>query len=264
MLFAIKNLHVYGANLIMNDIVAGLPSPLAFLGFADALCRERGVTPWSARILPILHEVHVCEGRTRAEMVPKNNKFKPQEIVEDLRGHIKISMFIDLAEENSDSSIDKAIKLKTFAGGVINHLKKYSVEQIASDSLALKSIPRGRVMVPPKNSEWCYATDGHQEEDLKLLVERLILKNKDTPQGWFIPSSVGYKLLEDPSSVPERKFTRTKLLPHVFVEPLTSIAELVSVRHPRLKELDENEFLSLFWHWNVRSDYMLGHSNYYI
>ena len=65
MLFAMRNLRASRVNLLMNDFAAGLPSPLSFLGLADALARDLELPPWSARTLPVLHRVEVSKGRTR-------------------------------------------------------------------------------------------------------------------------------------------------------------------------------------------------------
>lgn len=50
--FVVKNIRATNVNLIMNDFAAGLPSPLSFLGLADLLARNLGLTPWSARVIP--------------------------------------------------------------------------------------------------------------------------------------------------------------------------------------------------------------------
>ena len=83
-------------NLLMNDFAAGLPSPLSFLGLADALARDLGLAAWSARILPVLHQVSVTEGRTKPEMEAKSGSFVPVETMEDLTGTVEVSILVDL------------------------------------------------------------------------------------------------------------------------------------------------------------------------
>lgn len=96
MRFAIRNLCASRVNLQMNDYVAGLPSPMAFLGLAESIGRDLGVDHWQAKILPILHSVHVSEGRTKPEMEPKGGVFTPIETMEDMVGTVDVSLILDL------------------------------------------------------------------------------------------------------------------------------------------------------------------------
>jgi len=48
-----------------------------------------------------------------------------------------------------------------------------------------------------------------------------------------------------------------------FAEPVTGIAEMISVRNRTLTDLDELGLAQLFWCWDARGDLVLGHSAYH-
>ncbi|OYV96500.1 MAG: hypothetical protein B7Z62_08090, partial [Deltaproteobacteria bacterium 37-65-8] len=96
MRFAITNIETGQANLLMNDYVAGLPSPLTSLGFAEAIVRQLDLKPWSARVLPVIHAVQPSEGRTRPEYTNDGGRFAPTEMPEDMKGHVDISLIVEL------------------------------------------------------------------------------------------------------------------------------------------------------------------------
>ena len=81
--------------------------------------------------------------------------------------------------------------------------------------------------------------------------------------GWIVPAAVGFRLLEDPETVPKRIRTRSKDIAHVYAEPVLGIAELVSVRNTRLTSLTMSDLNALFWSWDARGDLVLGHPAYH-
>jgi hypothetical protein len=104
-LYVLRNIRASRVNLIMNDFVAGLPSPLSFLGLGDLLARNLGLTPWRARVIPILHRVHISDGRTKPEMENKSGVFSPIETMEDMTGTVDISLLLHFPRCESESDL---------------------------------------------------------------------------------------------------------------------------------------------------------------
>jgi len=262
MIFVAKNLKAYGVNLLMNDYAAGLPSPLSFIGLADVLARELGLTPWSARIIPILHAVHVSKGRKKPEMAPKSGKFAPIEIVEGITGSAEVSLIIDLPGFDDETQLAEALIGKRIAGGLIA-TTNITVRQVTADGSAFSGLRRGYAMVRPDDHRRQGASRGDLES-LQQIASTLYPAEKGEGFGWIVPASVGYRLIEDPDTVPARRGTRSETIPHVFAEPLVGIAELISVRNTRLRNASEDYLNDLLWGWVPKDDLITGHSAYFI
>ena len=262
MIFAAKSISVARANLLMNDFVAGLPSPLGFIGLADALARELDLTPWSAGVLPVLHQVSISEGRTKAEMGVSPRKplgnFSPIEIKEDLVGAVTLSLFLDIPECESEYNVVEGLMRCSIVGGAIQNRNDVTVEEVTADGTAFRQIARGYVMCPPSGDDSTMLSNGDRN-GLDRILKVLFPDERHLGYGWKIPIAAGYRLLENPESVPNRKCRRDPSLPHVFAEPLLGLAELVSVRNRSLTELSKQDFKSLFWKWNIENNLVLGH-----
>lgn len=261
MRFAIRNLRASRVNLLMNDYAAGLPSPMAFLGLAETLGRDLGVKPWAARILPILHSVHVSDGRTKPEMEPKSGDFTPIEIVEDLVGTVDVSLILDLPECENADDVGSRILCKRIAGGTIAN-KDLRVDVVARDGSCLKGLPRGYAMVRPDQVERRLISSGDLGQ-MERIARILFPEVREPGGGWIIPVAVGHRLLEDPGTVPKRLRARSPDIPHVFVEPCVGIAELISVRNARLTGLDEDGMADHFWGWSTEGSHILAHPAYH-
>ncbi len=260
MRFAIHNLRASRVNLLMNDYVAGLPSPMAFLGLAEAMGRDLGVEHWKARVLPILHSVHVSDGRTKPEMEAKGGVFAPIEIIEDLVGTVDVSLILDLPGCENADEVGFRLLNKRVAGGSISN-KALRVEVVSGDGSCLRRMRRGYAMVRPDEGERCLISSG----DLGQLerIARILFPEVRAPgRGWVIPVAVGHRLLEDPETVPKRLRARSPDIPHVFVEPCVGIAELVSVRNVRITGLDEKDMADRFWSWSSEGSHILAHPAY--
>ena len=261
MLFLIKDLKAHRVNLLMNDYVAGLPSPLAILGFTDALVRAVGQKGWSGRCLPVLHEVYSSYGRTKPEMDRVSaNFFSPTEIPEDMTGYVSLSLIADIPGFDDDIALADALCGRRIAGGIIQN-REFSVETVPYDGTVFKKVSRGSIIAP-------YVADGSAtvfggtEEEFAAFSEILFPALRAPNSGWIIPVAAGYRLLEDTATVPKRERTRDASLPHVFAEPLSGAAKLISVRNPALVKLDRDGLSELLWSWTVRDDFILGHSAY--
>lgn len=263
MLFLAKDLEVSRVNLLMNDFAAGLPSPLAFLGLGEAIGRSLGVETWTVAVLPVLHRVHVSEGRTKAEASPsrKSGVFAPIEIAEDLLGSVTVSLLLDIPQVSDEHQVCDALLGRRIAGGPI-HNRAITVHRATADGSAFNDISRGYALIAataPKS----HAISAGSISELQAFASELYPAGREPGTGWFVPVAVGHHLLERPDSAPRRTNTRDPDVPHVFAEPVIGIAELVSVRSRCLKETSAKGLPDLFWRWKAEGDWIVGHPNYH-
>ncbi|WP_313137808.1 type I-F CRISPR-associated protein Csy2 [Paracoccus jeotgali] len=261
MRFAVCNLRASRVNLLMNDYVAGLPSPTAFLGLAESIGRDLGVEPWAAQVLPILHAVHISEGRTKPEMESKGGAFTPIEIIEDLVGTIDASIILDLPGCEDADALRSRILCKRIAGGTIAN-RHIRVEVVAKDGGCLNGLRRGYAMVRPDQCERRLISSGDLAQ-MERIAQILFPAIPEPGRGRIIPVAVGHRLLEDPDRVSKRIRARSPDMPHVFVEPCVGIAELISVRNARLTDLDDDGMADRFWRWSSEGNYILAHPAYH-
>lgn len=264
-LYVIRNIRASRVNLIMNDFAAGLPSPLSFLGLADLIMRNLGLEPWSGRVIPILHQVSVSEGRTKPEMENKSGIFEPIETMEDMTGTVEVSLLMHLPGCESENTLREQIVGRRIAGGLIQN-ENFEVRSVTADGSAFRDLRRGYAMIRPDLAERRFITSGDltpEQPGLARLAEILFPSERPPGFGWIAPSAVGYRLIEDPATVPQRIRTRSKDIPHVYAEPVVGIAELVSVRNRRLTGMTMSDLDKIFWSWDAREDLILGHPDYH-
>ncbi len=260
-LYALRNIRASRVNLLMNDFAAGLPSPLSFLGLADLLVRRMGLAPWSAKVLPVLHQVHVSDGRTKPEMESKSGVFMPIETMEDLTGAVDLSLLVEIPGCDSETALRRVLSGCRIAGGLIQN-DVLDVAQVTADGSAFRSLRRGYAMVRPDSPERLRISTG-DPEGLRTIAATLFPAERPQGFGWIVPVAVGHRLLEEPGSAPRRIRTRSCEVPHVFVEPVVGIAELISVRNARLTDLTEEGLAALLWSWDARDILVLGHADYH-
>ncbi len=260
-LFAVSELRASRVNLLMNDFAAGLPSPLAFLGLGAAVAPELGVPRWGVGVLPVLHEVHVSQGRTKPEMKPDAGRFGPIEIVEDLVGSIRVSLLMDAPGCDNEHKVAAALLGRRIAGGTIAN-EEIRVEPVPRDGRALAKLPRGFAVVAPDHPARRIVATGAIDA-LSAVADEIFPKERTPGAGWLVPVAVGHRLLEDPATAPRRANTRDPNVPHVFTEPVLGIAELVSIRSQRFRDLDEDGLGALLWRWIAEGEWVVGHPNYH-
>lgn len=260
MIFLAKDIEAGRVNLIMNDFAAGLPSPLSFLGLADSLIRNLKLSPWTGRVIPILHEVTPSTGRTKPEMDKKGTRFGPIETVEDMHGSVRVSLVLDLPGCTDALMISNALSSKRIAGGTI---KNHQIEVVPAprDGSLFKQVRRGYAVVRPETKARLAVSRG-DEDGLTHIAKQLYPAEKGKGFGWIVPCAAGYRLLEDPKTVPRRAGTRNPSIAHVFAEPLVGIAELISVRNPRVSNATTDCIDDLFWGWSVRENLIFGHPSF--
>ncbi len=260
-MFIAHNLQASRVNLLMNDFAAGLPSPLAFLGLGAAIAPELGAERWAVRVLPILHDVQVSEGRTKPEMAPKDGRFTPIETVEDLIGTVRVSLLLEIPGCSDEHQVSRALIGRRIAGGVI-HNDRIEVERVASDGRALTRLERGFAMIRPEQAALGHVATGGIE-DLAKIASLLYPAERRPNSGWLVAVAVGHRLLEDPATAPRRANTRDPAIPHVFTEPVVGVAELVSIRNRRMTDLDEDGLADRLWTWTAEGSWITGHSFYH-
>jgi hypothetical protein len=258
--FAIHKLRASRVNLLMNDYVGGLPSPMAFLGLAESIGRDLGLEHWKSRVLPVLHGVYVSDGRTKPEMEPKSGVFTPIETMEDMVGTVEVSLILDLPGCENAEDLRRLVLTKRIAGGTICN-KDVRVEMVAADGSCLRGLSRGYAMLRPDQEDRRIISSGDMLQ-MERIARILFPETREPGRGWIIPVAVGHRLLEDPETVPKRLRTRNADVPHVFVEPCLGIAELVSVRNVRLTGLDDLGMSDRLWRWSAEGDHVLGHPAY--
>lgn len=262
MMFVAHNLKASRVNLLMNDYAAGLPSPMAFLGLTESLARDLDLDHWKARVLPILHAVHVSEGRTKPEMEPKGESFSPIETVEDMIGTVEVSLLLDLPGCDSSEAVCSRLLRKRIAGGTISN-RELTVKSVPLGGAALKHMSRGYAMVRPDQQDRRLISSGDLL-DMERIARILFPETREPGRGWIVPVAVGHRLLEDPATTPKRLRARSgdPDIPHVFVEPCVGIAELISVRNSRLTALNETDMSDRLWSWHAEGEHVLGHPAY--
>jgi len=262
MMFIAHDIKASRVNLLMNDYAAGLPSPLSFLGLGESIVRDLGLENWDSRTIPILHSVSISDGRTKPEMERKSGKFMPVETMEDLTGSVHLSLIIDLPGCDRAAQLKELLQTKRIAGGAVQN-EDIRVESVTADGSVFRKIRRGYAMLRPDTERLNHLQIScGTERGLENIAYTVFPAQREPGSGWFVPVSVGYKLLENADLVPTRIRTRNSEIPHVFAEPILGIAELVSVRNYRLRGATESVLQSLFWNWTMQDDYILGHINY--
>lgn len=258
MMFALRDMTFDRVNLLMNDLAAGLPSPMAFLGLASSIAPAVGCDRWAPRVLPILHEVHVDRGRTKPEQVMKSGVLVGGDIPEDLIGSIRVSMLLDMPECDDENALREALFSITLAGGHLRSNGDIKPIAVSGDGASLSRIPRGYAVLPFEGKKPPLVSSG--AENIETFFNALYPEEK---KGWRVPLSAGYRLIEDPEKPVQRRGVRNADVPHVFAEPLMGLGELVSIRNrDRLVPLSEEELKSRMWSWTVKDDLILGHKDY--
>lgn len=264
----ISNISASRVNLIQNDYAAGLPSPTAFLGLADCILYDLNFPRWSARVLPILHQVCPSIGRTKPEMEKEGKGFKSVEIVEDFHGHVEFSLVLDLPEIRNIDDIMRKAEGRRLAGGSVFPTRPnlpISVVELAPDGAGLRKCARGRALVPGLREDMkgvvAFGDPGSFAKVKSVLTRRA--SNEDPAPGFRVPVAIGYRLITQPSETPIPKCARDDVTPHVFAEPGVGVGELVSVRNRAIRDLDEAAFSELFWRWKSSGHHITAHPIYH-
>jgi len=259
--YLLTGLRASKVNLLQNDYCGGLPAPTAFLGLAAAVAHDLGLSRWDLSALPILHRVDRSNGRLRPAMEVKSDAYVTVELQEDLTGTVSFSMVLSLPEARSEADILAALTGKRLGGGVIfGDVRRMQVIALSDDPKDLLKAPRGYALLP-------WYRDGKTEKSfgdpasLRRVASALWPDDAKDRKGWRVPVAIGFRLLGSPGPAPTG--ARNMTVPHVFAEPGVGVAELVSIRSPRLTDLSAEDYLALFWSWAPTQTHVLVHKSYH-
>lgn len=259
MTIILSNITADGVNLVQNDFASGMPAPMSYLGLAAAMAPALGLERWDIRVLPVIHEIDVSPGRPKAAMGPKEGAFRPKEIPEQMTGRVRLSLVLDVPAHVGVEDVAEAFEGKRIAGGLVRRIER--VREAFDVADILRAMRRGYALIPPRNADQQFISNG-DGEDLHKVADILFPAHKAPGSGWIVPAAVGWRLLEDPATVPARTGTRAPDITHCFAEPVLGFAELLSIRNPYLTGMKPEEFFALFWSWQTPDDWILGHKIY--
>jgi CRISPR-associated protein Csy2 len=215
--------------------VYGNPSPFAFIGFSHALCARSGLEQ-EGGVLAIFHniEMHANESpfkeytfdmprsAQRDSKETRNSSGKTQ--IDMPMVDLSVSLCFQCTSEKYDglkNLLEETINEMRFAGGVIS---KSSFRMSETSDKAFKFKP-GFVMSS------ALIEDGDGDIFTRTLQKISIQKGK---QGWFSPSLVGFRLIEDPQL--NRKGARGGH-PHAYADPMIGVVQFKSARKANIDDL---------------------------
>lgn len=211
------DLTVQGASAQNAYCIYGHPSPLAFIGFAHALCVRANLRQTSG-VLAVFRDY-----RPRSIKVYGNEQFAILRSAErDLakesqldipRADLEVSVAFEIeSQPDFDAErLEAVLAGMRFAGGVLVKRKPRLHDDMAA---AIKGL-RGFVM---KSSAL-----PHSEDPLGALLDAVAVKPKG---GWVTPSLRGLRLLE----TPQPKQGARGAHPHAYADPLLGVVHFEAVR----------------------------------
>ncbi len=248
--FAASNVNLNG-----NSLCAGQVSPSAVLGFVGALLRRLGHPTWNFAVLPVFHSVSLSEGRLRPAPKVAGGVQKSDDLAESLIGEVVCSLIIETEHLLDDRKVGQVLPKLKFAGGTIRTLDQSPLHdkfsRLVGDTLgdAEPRIRRGYAMVPPTDREEAKVVSFGEIESLRK-VDLFLRTKRGVGGGYFIPVPAGYRLLENAKSATPRSGSRDPETPHVFSSPAVGIAEVVSVRSPRIDTASYDDLSRFMWRWS--------------
>ena len=245
-----------GANLDGNSLCCGVPSPLAALGFADALSRRAGGPAASdSEACVIIHTCQVSEGQIKPTPIHAGKgRVQNAEIPERVIGFVKATLILSNLPEIDEEFLHDAVPGMRFCGAPIFPMRsagRIPVSILSDDnpSTLFSGLPRGFALVArPDLAPPAFGST----EEIDGLCEHLARYEdnawrRKTP-GWIVPVPIGYRALQDLATAIPRSSSRDPNVPHIFVEDTAGLAEFVSIRRlAREPELT----VDLFWRWAI-------------
>lgn len=245
-----------GANLDGNSLCCGVPSPLAALGFADALSRRAGGPPApDGEACLIIHTAQVSEGQIKPAVISAGKgRIQNAEIPERVIGFVRATLILSNIPEIDEEDLQDAVPGMRFCGAPIFPARgatRIPVSILADDnpSTLFGGLPRGFALVPrPDLAPPAFGS----ADEIDRLCEHLArfednAWRRKTP-GWIVPVPIGYRALQDVAAAVPRLTSRDPEVPHIFVEDAAGLAEFVSIRRlAREPELS----LDPHWRWSI-------------
>src|SRR4051794_37642236 len=143
------------ANLDGNSLCCGVPSPLAALGFADALSRRAGgpAAPGSKACL-IIHTCQVSEGQIKPTPIHAGKgQIQNAEIPERVIGFVRATLILSDLPEIDEELLQAALPSMRFCGAPIFPVRgaRHTPLAILSDDnpdRLFGGLPRGYALLP--------------------------------------------------------------------------------------------------------------------
>jgi len=237
------------ANLAASDFVAGIPSPMAPLGYVGALLRKVGKPTWNMKVLPIFHEIQISSGRIKPEPKPD---MTPADLPESLCGRVIFTIYAEIPEAVSLSRLQDAVIGMRFAGGAtfpaFGRRWAECVREHHESTLGMRSFARGWALIPPVGRDGARTVAIDERRDFERLADILFPDIKTPGSGYLVAAPVGYRIATEAEP---RKASRSKDIPHAFAEPCTGIAEIVSCRNPRIAQAGGEDLAASLWQWRA-------------
>ena len=220
------DLSVSGANAQNAYCVYGHPSPLAFIGFAHALCERSGMKQMSGVLAVLRHyrpkSIKVNNDDMFAIMRGAERDVDGESQIDTPRADLGVSLAFEVVAAELDIA---AIQLSVlagmrFAGGVLVSSKM----RVHDDMLQAFRCLRGFVMraeaLPPS------------DDPVGSLLEAISINSK-TGSGWVTPSLRGLRLIDDPQRKPGARGGH----PHAYADPLIGVVRFESVQSATVADL---------------------------
>lgn len=208
-------------------LVYGLPSPSTWIGFVHALCLQAKLLPsLRSGVTPIIQRFSIngfgnFDRYNFALLRSTERDIKKDTQLDTPSAYFEggVIFELDVDEEHKANVLEileDAMKFMRFAGGMIEKQDKQGVQpqyycQAADTLLNASKIP-GITLLE------------HSLDPSKELLNQIVKLSSPEKErkGWFMPSLMGYRLLED--LVANREGAR-KGYPHAYADPLLGIVE---------------------------------------
>jgi len=257
----IPQCQIEHANAEANQYIIGLPAITSFTGFAHQqirlLAQRTQLELHENGTAIIVHDFHLRDGHPRCPAYMKEEEAgKPASIVEEIKADMRVSLLIRIAINADEDREEMREQL----------LDNCFTERRIKETLQYHAVPalqhQHHFLSGGHTTTVGTIRFIHNETDLKtwlktecrkgyLIQDRYdLLANSDKPpletllnsmttvrvdekspyhrqqKGWILPVAVGYQAIE----TPQARIQARGNYPHVYAEPLTSLAEAVSVK----------------------------------
>lgn len=228
----LKDVTAYNVNAEQGAYIGGVPSPLSFLNYADAIAfnaKSKGVEMQTKWVLPIYHQM---DGRSiNKGIMKKDISFSAQPTKEKLVNPsfrdektmtLRFSLVAAFDYDPDDYAFSKkfmkirmSIPNRILGGKTFVDFMNEEVAYVGEDSGWKDNIP---IEILSDSHIMKHRLDiTKSAKTLEQLIEMTSLTNRN-----LSPISIGFEILSDEAV---RKGQRSDLCNHVFVDPLISAVE---------------------------------------
>lgn len=229
------SLDVQKASAKNAYCIYGNPSPFAFIGFSHALCLKAGLTQRSGT-LAIFHDIEFHAVHSKFNEFVFDIPRSAQRDTKSTRGvkgktqldmpmsELSVSLCFQFEASEYDglnARLSEAISEMRFAGGVISD---FSARVTESSDQAFKT-KAGFVMAAA-------TIDAGDSDVFNRMIEKISIQRGK--RGWYSPSLVGFRLIEDPQS---KRHGARGCYDHAYADPVIGVVEFKSSKKATLGDL---------------------------